>query len=59
MSPSWDDAVSHDGRLFAGIGINYSRYCMVGTDEYQVVGATKTEEMEARYTDCHTHGSDT
>jgi zinc transporter 1/2/3 len=40
-------------------GFNYSRYCMVGTDEYQVVGATKTEEMEARYTDCHTHGSDT
>lgn len=29
---------------------------MVGTDEYQVVGPTKTEEMEAKYTDCHPHG---
>ncbi|OAL51578.1 Zip-domain-containing protein [Pyrenochaeta sp. DS3sAY3a] len=34
-------------------------WCMVGTEEYQVVGPTRTEEMEARYTDCHTHGSST
>ena len=32
---------------------------MVGTEEYQVVGPTATEEMQPEYTDCHTHGSDT
>ncbi|KAF2679198.1 Zip-domain-containing protein [Lentithecium fluviatile CBS 122367] len=32
---------------------------MVGTQEYQIVGPTATEEMEAQYTDCHTHGSET
>jgi len=32
---------------------------MVGTEEYQVVGPTATEEMEAQYTDCHAHGADT
>lgn len=36
-----------------------AQWCMVGTEEYQVVGPTKTEEMESQYTDCHTHGSDT
>lgn len=35
------------------------RYCKAGETEYQVVGPTKTEEMEAQYTDCHTHGSET
>lgn len=32
---------------------------MVGTEEYQVSGPTKTEEFQATYTDCHTHGSET
>ncbi|KAJ4351939.1 high-affinity Zn(2+) transporter zrt1 [Didymosphaeria variabile] len=30
-----------------------------GTAEYEVVGPTATEEFEAQYTDCHTHGSST
>ncbi|KAI0576796.1 zinc/iron transporter protein [Pyrenophora tritici-repentis] len=34
-------------------------WCMAGTEEYQVVGPTKTEEFQAQYTDCHTHGSET
>ncbi|KAF1848755.1 Zip-domain-containing protein [Cucurbitaria berberidis CBS 394.84] len=31
-------------------------WCMAGTEEYQVVGPTKTEAMESKYTDCHSHG---
>ncbi|KAF1923442.1 Zip-domain-containing protein [Didymella exigua CBS 183.55] len=34
-------------------------WCMVGTEEYQIVGPTATEEFQAQYTDCHTHGSET
>lgn len=32
---------------------------MFGTTEYQVIGPTKTEEMEAQYTGCHSHGTET
>jgi zinc transporter 1/2/3 len=32
---------------------------MVGEDEYQVIGPTATEEFQASYTDCHTHGTET
>ncbi|KAF2114280.1 ZIP zinc transporter-domain-containing protein [Lophiotrema nucula] len=35
------------------------QYCMYESTEYQVVGPTKTEELEAQYTDCHSHGTDT
>ncbi|KAF2846709.1 Zip-domain-containing protein [Plenodomus tracheiphilus IPT5] len=34
-------------------------WCMYGTEEYQIVGPTATEEFQAEYTDCHTHGSET
>ncbi|EFQ86452.1 hypothetical protein PTNB73_04067 [Pyrenophora teres f. teres] len=34
-------------------------WCMAGTEEYQVVGPTATEQFQAQYTDCHTHGSET
>jgi zinc transporter 1/2/3 len=34
-------------------------WCMVGTEEYQVVGPTRTQDMQAQYTDCHTHGTET
>ncbi|KAH7409898.1 ZIP zinc transporter-domain-containing protein [Phaeosphaeria sp. MPI-PUGE-AT-0046c] len=30
-------------------------WCMVGTDEYQIVGPTRTQDFQAQYTDCHTH----
>lgn len=33
-----------------------SSWCMAGTEEYQMVGPTATQEMQAQYTDCHTHG---
>ncbi|KAF2014533.1 Zip-domain-containing protein [Aaosphaeria arxii CBS 175.79] len=33
-------------------------WCMAGTEEYQIVGPTKTEEFEAQYTGCHAHGTD-
>ena len=32
---------------------------MAGSEEYQVSGPTATEEFQAQYTDCHTHGSET
>jgi zinc transporter 1/2/3 len=32
---------------------------MVGEEEYQVSGPTATEEFQAEYTGCHTHGSET
>jgi zinc transporter 1/2/3 len=32
---------------------------MVGEEEYQVSGPTATEEFQAEYTDCHTHGAAT
>jgi hypothetical protein len=32
---------------------------MAGTSEYQVLGPTKTEEMESQYTGCHSHGTET
>ncbi|KAI8938185.1 hypothetical protein NX059_005850 [Plenodomus lindquistii] len=31
-------------------------WCMYGTEEYQIAGPTATEEFQAEYTDCHTHG---
>ncbi|KAI4931709.1 hypothetical protein J4E85_004305 [Alternaria conjuncta] len=34
-------------------------YCMFGSDEYQVVGPTATEEFQAEYTQCHKHQTDT
>ncbi|KAH4203711.1 hypothetical protein HBI04_020110 [Parastagonospora nodorum] len=34
-------------------------WCMVGTEEYQVVGPTRTQDMQPQYTDCHTHGTQT
>ena len=30
---------------------------MVGSEEYQVVGPTKTEEFEPEYTGCHPHST--
>ncbi|KAL6710606.1 high-affinity Zn(2+) transporter zrt1 [Coniothyrium glycines] len=33
-------------------------WCMAGTEEYQIVGPTATEEFQAQYTDCHSHGSE-
>ncbi|KAF2279794.1 Zip-domain-containing protein [Westerdykella ornata] len=35
------------------------QYCVAGTEEYQVVGPTRTEEFESQYTGCHLHGSET
>lgn len=32
---------------------------MFGTEEYQISGPTATEEFQAQYTDCHTHGTET
>lgn len=32
---------------------------MVGTEEYQMVGPTRTQDMQAQYTGCHKHGSET
>lgn len=34
-------------------------FCMWGTTEFQVVGATATTEPPATYTGCHAHGSNT
>ncbi|KAF2135044.1 Zip-domain-containing protein [Dothidotthia symphoricarpi CBS 119687] len=36
-----------------------ANWCMAGTEEYQIIGPTATEEFQAQYTGCHTHGSDT
>ncbi|KAL1642406.1 high-affinity Zn(2+) transporter zrt1 [Diplodia intermedia] len=41
---------------------HYSRYCMAGTSEFQVMNpaastATATEELPAQYTGCHAHDS--
>jgi len=44
-------------RMYAAL-TNYS-WCMVGTEEYQVVGPTRTQDMQPQYTDCHTHGTQT
>ncbi|KAH8724453.1 ZIP zinc transporter-domain-containing protein [Phaeosphaeriaceae sp. PMI808] len=32
---------------------------MVGTEEYQVIGPTRTQDMQAQYTGCHIHGTET
>ncbi|KAL8302595.1 hypothetical protein RB593_001055 [Gaeumannomyces tritici] len=34
-------------------------FCMWGTTEFQVIGATATTEPPATYTDCHAHGPNT
>ncbi|PVH95415.1 Zip-domain-containing protein [Periconia macrospinosa] len=34
------------------------QFCMAGTAEYEVVGATRTEQMEPQYTGCHPHGAE-
>ncbi|KAL8372333.1 hypothetical protein RB595_001906 [Gaeumannomyces hyphopodioides] len=34
-------------------------FCMWGTTEFQVIGATATTEPPATYTGCHAHGSNT
>jgi hypothetical protein len=42
-----------------GLVLTYNSWCMVGTEEYQISGPTATEEFQAQYTDCHTHGTET
>lgn len=36
------------------------QYCMVGTAEYEIIGApTATEDLPSSYTDCHAHATQT
>lgn len=37
----------------------YDSWCMVGTEEFQISGPTRTEEFQAEYTGCHKHGIET
>jgi hypothetical protein len=61
MSPSWHRQV----RLVTPapetreLVLTNDSWCMVGTEEYQVVGPTRTQDMQPQYTDCHTHGVET
>ena len=34
-------------------------WCMAGDEEYALSGPTATEEFQAQYTGCHTHGGET
>jgi hypothetical protein len=43
----------------SGLLLTNHSWCMVGTEEYQVVGPTRTQDMQAQYTGCHSHGTET
>jgi hypothetical protein len=45
--------------LEQSVTLTTDSWCMVGTDEYQIVGPTRTQDFQAQYTDCHTHSTQT
>jgi hypothetical protein len=45
--------------LKQSVALTTDSWCMVGTDEYQIVGPTRTQDFQAQYTDCHTHSTQT
>ena len=63
MSYAWTYTVSlYPNTTLYNTGTNDNRFCMAGSDEYQIVAeasATATQDLPSSYTDCHNHGSDT
>jgi hypothetical protein len=51
--------MSHCAPSYKDVTLTFNSWCMVGTEEYQISGPTATEEFQAQYTSCHTHGTET
>jgi hypothetical protein len=41
------------------VALTARSWCMVGTEEYQIVGPTRTQDFQAQYTQCHMHSTTT